>query len=265
MSRARVGRVRGAAVRGAQCGGRVGHHRLCAARGGVLNPLLRQVRTTHGDEYSYAKKCLVATGARPPRSLHQVSWTNCVDSVRCLGHGEAADAAAVRDAFSVAKRGSRAWSSVARGSMVALAAAVASGPRRRRRPGSPHLSCFPRRRPSVLDYRRTWARSSGNRWRGRHRHRLTSNPLRRSERRQSQGLACRLSRAGRRRHEDVEMLQVTWSSAAAHAAGYAGSARDARSAPRGSTAGSRGRRRDSTTPRDGPSSSTRRCPRVDLH
>ena len=33
------------------------------ARAESLNPLLRQVRTTQGDEYSYAKKCLVATGA----------------------------------------------------------------------------------------------------------------------------------------------------------------------------------------------------------
>ena len=95
------------------------------ARAESLNPLLRQVRTTHGDEYSYAKKCLVATGAAaavpPPGFVDEL----CVESVRCLGHGEAADAAAVRDAFSVAKRGGRVCVVGGSWQAVALAAAVA--------------------------------------------------------------------------------------------------------------------------------------------
>ena len=95
------------------------------ARAESLNPLLRQVRTTQGDEYSYAKKCLVATGAAaavpPPGFVDEL----CVESVRCLGHGEAADAAAVRDAFSVAKRGGRVCVVGGSWQAVALAAAVA--------------------------------------------------------------------------------------------------------------------------------------------
>ena len=91
------------------------------------------MRTTQGDEYSYAKKCLVATGAAaavpPPGFVDEL----CVESVRCLGHGEAADAAAVRDAFSVAKRGGRVC--VVGGSWQAVAF---RGLRRARRAGGQH-------------------------------------------------------------------------------------------------------------------------------
>ena len=96
------------------------------ARAESLNPLLRQVRTTHGDEYSYAKKCLVATGAAaavpPPGFVDEL----CVESVRCLGHGEAADAAAVCGTpFRSRKRGGRVCVVGGSWQAVALAAAVA--------------------------------------------------------------------------------------------------------------------------------------------
>lgn len=95
------------------------------ARAESLNPLLRQVRTTEGDEFFYGRNCLISTGAAaavpPPGFVDE----KCFASVRCIGHGEAADAAAVRDAFSVAKRGGRVCVVGGSWQAVALAAAVA--------------------------------------------------------------------------------------------------------------------------------------------